>query len=41
MFQTGLVEEVQGLLKNGCTGDEKPFESLTIARRISISFAVK
>jgi tRNA dimethylallyltransferase len=28
MFASGLVEEIQGLLRNGCTGEEKPFESL-------------
>jgi tRNA dimethylallyltransferase len=28
MFQTGLLEEVKGLLASGCTGKEKPFESL-------------
>lgn len=28
MFQSGLVEEVRGLLASGCTGKEKPFESL-------------
>lgn len=28
MFEAGLVEEIQSLLKQGCTGDEKPFESL-------------
>jgi tRNA dimethylallyltransferase len=28
MFQNGLLEEVLGLLDTGCTGDEKPFESL-------------
>ena len=28
MFQNGLVEEVQGLLAHGATGNEKPFESL-------------
>jgi tRNA dimethylallyltransferase len=28
MFSSGLVEEVQALLKDGCTGAEKPFESL-------------
>jgi tRNA dimethylallyltransferase len=28
MFEGGLIEEVQGLLAQGCTGDEKPFESL-------------
>ncbi len=28
MFETGLIEEVEGLLKQGCTGNEKPFESL-------------
>jgi tRNA dimethylallyltransferase len=28
MFRSGLIEEVMGLLTAGCTGDEKPFESL-------------
>jgi tRNA dimethylallyltransferase len=28
MFESGLVQEVETLLKNGCTGEEKPFESL-------------
>jgi len=28
MFASGLVEEIEGLLLSGCTGDEKPFESL-------------
>ncbi len=28
MFRSGLIEEVRGLLDAGCTGDEKPFESL-------------
>src|SRR6266849_5190440 len=28
MFHSGLIEEVQRLLARGCTGDEKPFESL-------------
>jgi tRNA dimethylallyltransferase len=28
MFESGLVQEVEALLKNGCTGEEKPFESL-------------
>jgi tRNA dimethylallyltransferase len=28
MFHSGLIEEVQGLLARGCTGGEKPFESL-------------
>jgi tRNA dimethylallyltransferase len=28
MFASGLVEEIEGLLGNGCTGEEKPFESL-------------
>jgi tRNA dimethylallyltransferase len=28
MFDEGLIEEVRGLLQQGCTGDEKPFESL-------------
>jgi tRNA dimethylallyltransferase len=28
MFRSGLVDEVAGLLASGCTGSEKPFESL-------------
>lgn len=28
MFQTGLIEEVQALLAQGATGNEKPFEAL-------------
>lgn len=28
MFRSGLIEEVENLLSNGCTGGEKPFESL-------------
>lgn len=28
MFRSGLIEEVEGLLKQGATGVEKPFESL-------------
>ena len=28
MFQAGLIDEVSGLLANGLTGSEKPFESL-------------
>jgi tRNA dimethylallyltransferase len=28
MFRSGLIEEVRGLLEAGCTGAEKPFESL-------------
>ncbi len=28
MFQAGLIEEVQGLLSGGATGQEKPFEAL-------------
>ena len=28
MFSDGLLDEVRGLLAAGCTGDEKPFESL-------------
>jgi len=28
MFQTGLIEEVLGLLAKGATGNEKPFEAL-------------
>lgn len=28
MFQSGFIEEVRGLLEQGLSGDEKPFESL-------------
>jgi tRNA dimethylallyltransferase len=28
MFDSGLLDEVRGLLASGLTGDEKPFESL-------------
>ena len=28
LFKQGLIEEVEGLLRDGCTGTEKPFESL-------------
>jgi tRNA dimethylallyltransferase len=28
MFEMGLVQEIETLLQQGCTGDEKPFESL-------------
>jgi tRNA dimethylallyltransferase len=28
MFEAGLVQEIETLLEHGCTGDEKPFESL-------------
>lgn len=28
MFEHGLIEEVEGLLQSGSTGEEKPFESL-------------
>jgi tRNA dimethylallyltransferase len=28
MFASGLIEEIEGMLAKGCTGDEKPFESL-------------
>jgi len=28
MFESGLIEEVRQLLGRGCSGDEKPFESL-------------
>ncbi len=28
MFSAGLVEEIEGLLSRGCSGNEKPFESL-------------
>ena len=35
MFQSGLVKEVETLLKNGCTGNEKPFESLGYRQALS------
>jgi tRNA dimethylallyltransferase len=35
MFRSGLVEEVQGLLDSGYSGDEKPFESLGYHQTIS------
>jgi tRNA dimethylallyltransferase len=28
MFEAGLVQEIETLLQQGCTGEEKPFESL-------------
>lgn len=28
MFSSGLIQEVETLLENGCSGNEKPFESL-------------
>lgn len=28
MFESGLIQEVETLLADGCSGDEKPFESL-------------
>jgi tRNA dimethylallyltransferase len=28
MFEAGLVQEIETLLQQGCTGNEKPFESL-------------
>ena len=36
MFVSGLIEEVKTLLKNGCTGDEKPFESLGYRQALSL-----
>ena len=35
MFDAGLIEEVAELLKQGCTGDEKPFESLGYLQTIA------
>jgi tRNA dimethylallyltransferase len=35
MFSGGLVEEIEGLLKQGCSGDEKPFESLGYRQALS------
>jgi tRNA dimethylallyltransferase len=37
MFVSGLIEEVKTLLKNGCTGDEKPFESLGYRQALSLT----
>ncbi len=35
MFASGLIEEVQSLLSQGCTGNEKPFESLGYRQALS------
>src|SRR5260370_1383309 len=36
MFQSGLIEEVRGLLAGGCTGAEKPFESLGYKQALTV-----
>jgi tRNA dimethylallyltransferase len=36
MFQSGLIEEVRGLLMSGCTGAEKPFESLGYKQALTV-----
>lgn len=36
MFQSGLVEEVEGLLTAGCSGGEKPFESLGYKQALAV-----
>ncbi len=36
MFEHGLIEEVETLLKQGCTGDEKPFESLGYRQALAV-----
>jgi tRNA dimethylallyltransferase len=36
MFQGGLIEEVQGLLAAGCSGEEKPFEALGYRQALAV-----
>ncbi len=36
MFQAGLVEEVKRLLASGCSGEEKPFESLGYKQALAV-----
>jgi len=36
MFRSGLVEEVERLLSAGCTGREKPFESLGYKQALEV-----
>lgn len=35
MFETGLIQEVEALLHSGCSGEEKPFESLGYRQALS------
>ncbi|MFM2125270.1 MAG: tRNA ((37)-N6)-dimethylallyltransferase MiaA [Acidobacteriota bacterium] len=36
MFDDGLMEEVRGLLASGCTGEEKPFESIGYKEALAV-----
>jgi tRNA dimethylallyltransferase len=36
MFQSGLIEEVRGLLAAGCSGEEKPFEALGYRQALAV-----
>jgi tRNA dimethylallyltransferase len=36
MFRSGLVEEVENLLAKGCSGEEKPFESLGYKQALAV-----
>ena len=36
MFEAGLVQEIEMLLQQGCTGDEKPFESLGYRQALAL-----
>jgi len=36
MFQMGLIEEIEGLLAGGCSGEEKPFESLGYRQALAV-----
>lgn len=40
MFQSGLIDEVRALLAAGCTGAEKPFESLGYAQARAVLHGV-
>lgn len=35
MFESGLIQEIETLLQQGCTGEEKPFESLGYRQALS------
>jgi tRNA dimethylallyltransferase len=36
MFRSGLMEEIEGLLASGCSGEEKPFESLGYRQGLAV-----
>lgn len=36
MFHSGLIDEVRGLLKQGCSGKEKPFEALGYRQALQV-----